>query len=233
MKIERKDSTSDIFTSCPLCPYALEKNFEDPSSACKDQEHLQNHIASHLKFLALLSDPASHQESVLKFESGNSLSPVIQTRPPNPNLIFPRPTQLHAHPKFNQPPPPPPPGTYISPILPTTNPKFPLEIPRSPRSPQFLQAPINLNPTWTQLPRLQPHHPPNTETFDILLAEDNIVNQRVLCKMLGKHQHKVVTVGNGAEAVAAVKKRKYDVILMDVFMPVMVCLHLSLLQIKF
>ncbi|CAI7639393.1 uncharacterized protein N7487_004513 [Penicillium crustosum] len=61
----------------------------------------------------------------------------------------------------------------------------------------------------------------NSRSFDILLAEDNDVNQQLAMKILQKHNHNVFVVGNGLEAVEAVKKRRYDVILMDVQMPVM------------
>jgi osomolarity two-component system sensor histidine kinase NIK1 len=61
----------------------------------------------------------------------------------------------------------------------------------------------------------------NSRSFDILLAEDNDVNQQLAMKILQRHNHNVFVVGNGLEAVEAVKKRRYDVILMDVQMPVM------------
>ncbi|KAJ5601438.1 hypothetical protein N7510_010972 [Penicillium lagena] len=61
----------------------------------------------------------------------------------------------------------------------------------------------------------------NSRSFDILLAEDNDVNQQLAMKILQKHNHNVYVVGNGLEAVEAVKQRRYDVILMDVQMPVM------------
>ena len=47
------------------------------------------------------------------------------------------------------------------------------------------------------------------------------MNQQLAMKILQKHNHNVFVVGNGLEAVEAVKKRRYDVILMDVQMPVM------------
>jgi osomolarity two-component system sensor histidine kinase NIK1 len=61
----------------------------------------------------------------------------------------------------------------------------------------------------------------NSKSFDILLAEDNVVNQRLAVKILEKYQHKVTVVNNGVEAVEAIKDKRYDVILMDVQMPVM------------
>ncbi|WEW58963.1 histidine kinase osmosensor [Emydomyces testavorans] len=61
----------------------------------------------------------------------------------------------------------------------------------------------------------------DTRSFDILLAEDNDVNQKVAVKILEKCNHGVTVVSNGLAAVEAVKKHRYDVILMDVQMPIM------------
>ncbi|MBN4016374.1 PAS domain S-box protein [Rhodospirillaceae bacterium AH-315-P19] len=55
----------------------------------------------------------------------------------------------------------------------------------------------------------------------ILLAEDNQVNQLLVCLMLQKKGHRVDAVGNGIEAVKAVQTIPYDLILMDVQMPEM------------
>jgi len=62
--------------------------------------------------------------------------------------------------------------------------------------------------------------------YDILLAEDNMVNQLIAVKLLEKHGHCVEIAENGQLAVDAVKERwwrskPYDVILMDVSMPFM------------
>ncbi|OZJ02986.1 hypothetical protein BZG36_03150, partial [Bifiguratus adelaidae] len=55
----------------------------------------------------------------------------------------------------------------------------------------------------------------------ILMAEDNIVNQKLATKILEKAGHKVCLAQNGAEAVEAFKQHKFDMILMDVQMPIM------------
>ncbi|MCA1710438.1 MAG: response regulator, partial [Actinobacteria bacterium] len=55
----------------------------------------------------------------------------------------------------------------------------------------------------------------------VLLAEDNVVNQRVATLQLDGLGHRTDAVATGEEAVAAVHSRDYDVVLMDVQMPVM------------
>jgi signal transduction histidine kinase/CheY-like chemotaxis protein len=62
---------------------------------------------------------------------------------------------------------------------------------------------------------------PPAESLSILLVEDNITNQRVASLMLERLGFSTDIVVNGQEAVDAVRKRYYDVILMDCQMPVM------------
>jgi CheY-like chemotaxis protein len=57
--------------------------------------------------------------------------------------------------------------------------------------------------------------------WQILLAEDNIVNQRVAAALLEKHGHTVVVANNGREALEALRCQRFDIILMDVQMPEM------------
>ncbi len=55
----------------------------------------------------------------------------------------------------------------------------------------------------------------------ILLAEDNLVNQKVAVKMLTKLGHQVDVANNGQEAFDAWEQKTYDLILMDCLMPEM------------
>jgi signal transduction histidine kinase/DNA-binding response OmpR family regulator/HPt (histidine-containing phosphotransfer) domain-containing protein len=53
----------------------------------------------------------------------------------------------------------------------------------------------------------------------ILLAEDNKINQAFATALLSRHGHSVDVVANGIQAIEAVMRATYDVILMDVQMP--------------
>lgn len=60
-----------------------------------------------------------------------------------------------------------------------------------------------------------------SRSFKVLVAEDNPVNRKLAESILQRAGHKAVLVTNGQEAVDAVKREQFDVVLMDVQMPVM------------
>jgi CheY-like chemotaxis protein/HPt (histidine-containing phosphotransfer) domain-containing protein len=55
----------------------------------------------------------------------------------------------------------------------------------------------------------------------VLVAEDNVVNQRVASGLLRRRGHDVTVVGEGRAAITAVFEENFDVVLMDVQMPEM------------
>lgn len=55
----------------------------------------------------------------------------------------------------------------------------------------------------------------------VLLAEDGVINQRVAIGLLERRGHQVDLVQNGREALEALQRERYDIVLMDIQMPVM------------
>ena len=62
---------------------------------------------------------------------------------------------------------------------------------------------------------------PTTRRLRILMAEDSVGNQRLACAVLEQRGHEVVLAQNGREAVDAYESSTFDLVLMDVQMPVM------------
>ena len=61
----------------------------------------------------------------------------------------------------------------------------------------------------------------STKALKVLVAEDNIINQRLVVAMLSSLGHTGVVVADGEKALKCLAKLKFDVVLMDVMMPVM------------
>ena len=62
---------------------------------------------------------------------------------------------------------------------------------------------------------------PEERALRVLLAEDNVVNQKIAVRMLQKAGHSVRVVPNGRLALEAVKEERFDLVLLDVQMPEM------------
>ena len=74
-------------------------------------------------------------------------------------------------------------------------------------------------PGTSAKPQLKKKKP--IKRLHILLAEDNIINQKVGIRVLENQKHRVVVVNNGLEAVQALEHQHYDLVLMDIQMPEM------------
>jgi osomolarity two-component system sensor histidine kinase NIK1 len=70
--------------------------------------------------------------------------------------------------------------------------------------------------------RAAPLNTDHSKSFNILLAEDNAVNQKLAVRILEKYHHRVTVANNGLEALQHIQKKRFDCVLMDVQMPVMV-----------
>ncbi len=77
------------------------------------------------------------------------------------------------------------------------------------KQPVFAEAPVHAVPVPAA----------DHRRFKILLAEDNLVNQRVAVRFLEKRGHTVVLAESGEKALDAWRKQAFDIILMDVQMP--------------
>ena len=64
-----------------------------------------------------------------------------------------------------------------------------------------------------------PAQPGALRSLRVLLAEDNIVNQKLAVLLLQRRGHSVTVVGDGKQALAALDKHSFDICLMDIQMP--------------
>ena len=100
----------------------------------------------------------------------------------------------------------------------------------------YLTKPVGHGELWETIRRVLPPEengrhdcPPVTRHslraarpgLHILVAEDNVVNQQLARRLLEKEGHSVAICQNGREAVGAVGREEFDVVLMDVQMPEM------------
>jgi CheY-like chemotaxis protein len=62
---------------------------------------------------------------------------------------------------------------------------------------------------------------PPRRALRILLAEDSLPNQKMILYALGQRGHQVEAAGNGAETLELIQRHDFDLVLMDVQMPIM------------
>jgi len=96
-------------------------------------------------------------------------------------------------------------GQYCTPIHIL---KLPFEIPTGRKAADVVTSYIS-PPTW------------DGPSLRILFVEDNPVNMKFGTVLLGKHGHEVVRAENGKECLDALEHGDFDLILMDIQMPVM------------
>lgn len=61
----------------------------------------------------------------------------------------------------------------------------------------------------------------NTGGMNVLVVEDNPVSQELILRLLHKHPHRISVANNGLEALALFDKGDFDVVMMDIEMPMM------------
>tara|TARA_Y100001968_G_scaffold332250_2_gene389682 strand:- start:15280 stop:18957 length:3678 start_codon:yes stop_codon:yes gene_type:complete len=86
---------------------------------------------------------------------------------------------------------------------------------------EVYDAIVNILPPDAPVAMPEPNGSGVTRTLTVLVAEDNPVNQRLVKDVLENRGHRIICVENGQEAVSIVRQQQFDVILMDVQMPVM------------
>jgi PAS domain S-box-containing protein len=79
-----------------------------------------------------------------------------------------------------------------------------------------IQKPDDVSETTSDFKEVQ-----NPRGLKILLAEDKLINKKVISLMLNSIGHDVVSVSNGKEALETCTQQKFDLVLMDIQMPVM------------
>src|SRR5205823_14913757 len=77
-----------------------------------------------------------------------------------------------------------------------------------------------ITPTAAAASRLDPDMAAR-RPLRILLAEDNVVNQKLALRILQQMGYRADLASNGLEAIESVRRQIYDVVLMDVQMPEM------------
>jgi CheY-like chemotaxis protein len=111
--------------------------------------------------------------------------------------------------------------------------------PRSPKFAAYINKPITSSKLYQTLinifypeqakpipnnvnsANISPSNPAKEIPLSVLIVEDNLVNQQLLSMMLKKLGYQAEAVNNGQKAVEAVTKKTYEIIFMDLQMPIM------------
>jgi PAS domain S-box-containing protein len=80
---------------------------------------------------------------------------------------------------------------------------------------------MRIVPLQAAAPRSQHSKPAESLPLNILVAEDNAINQKVVKQLLAQLGYRADVVANGVEVLDALERQNYDVVLMDVQMPEM------------
>jgi CheY-like chemotaxis protein/HPt (histidine-containing phosphotransfer) domain-containing protein len=80
---------------------------------------------------------------------------------------------------------------------------------------------MNLRTELPKLPQPAASLPQAQRALDVLLVEDNAINQKLAIALLERWGHTITVAENGAIAVEMVASHAYDLVLMDMMMPVM------------
>ena len=86
----------------------------------------------------------------------------------------------------------------------------------------FFELPVQIAEPACAAPTRGPADPPamtSSKALRVLLAEDNAMNQDIMCSILRDMGHEVVTAANGFEALEQVITDRFDLVLMDIMMP--------------
>jgi two-component system sensor histidine kinase RpfC len=85
----------------------------------------------------------------------------------------------------------------------------------------FVTAEPNLRPNVVNLSARYVERESARRRLKVLVAEDNATNRKVVTEILKRAGHTVVSVGNGEEALNEIEAGGFDLVLMDLHMPVM------------
>jgi CheY-like chemotaxis protein len=80
-------------------------------------------------------------------------------------------------------------------------------------------APFSLSEIAPPQRAVPPPNAPDSAPLCILVAEDNVVSQKLVNALLKERGHEVTLVGNGEAVLEVVENRNFDLILMDIQMP--------------